>query len=122
MRRCCMNTRLSGKNFIRGIILFSVITAFIFFHSFAFKPEAKASSKGSQLYQRLGCVGCHAINGVGGKIGPDLSKVGSRLKAERIMGQINNSKQYNPTSMMPSYQSLPADQKKALVEYLQSLK
>lgn len=117
-----MNTRLSEKIFIRGIILFFIIAAFIVFHSFAFEPEAKASSNGSQLYQRLGCVGCHTINGVGGKIGPDLSKVGSRLSAERIMGQINNSKQYNPNSMMPSYQSLSADQKKALVEYLQSLK
>jgi cbb3-type cytochrome oxidase cytochrome c subunit len=117
-----MNTRLSGRHFVRGIILISVITAFIFFHSFAFKPAAEASSNGSQLYQSLGCVGCHAINGVGGKIGPDLSKVGSRLNAERILGQLNNPKSYNPASMMPGYQTLSGDQKKVLVEYLQSLK
>lgn len=30
---------------------------------------------GSQLFEQKGCAKCHAINGVGGKIGPDLAKI-----------------------------------------------
>lgn len=30
------------------------------------------SARGEQLFSKLACVGCHSINGQGGKIGPDL--------------------------------------------------
>ncbi len=29
---------------------------------------------GSRVFNEKGCVKCHAINGVGGKIGPDLAR------------------------------------------------
>jgi putative heme-binding domain-containing protein len=36
------------------------------------------SVKGAQLYQSKGCAGCHAIDGKGGRLGPDLSSIGAR--------------------------------------------
>jgi len=79
-------------------------------------------AKGRGLFQSLNCAGCHTINGVGGMVGPDLTNAGSKFKPERIMAQLNNPKQFNPASLMPSFQNLPEDQKNALVQYLESLK
>lgn len=116
-----------GAKVFKGFFLFAVLLSALLF-VLNIQPAANAATdaqmiaKGKELFQGLGCMGCHMINGMGGKIGPDLSKAGSRLKAERILGQINNSKKYNPNSMMPSYQSLPEDQKQSLVKYLMSLK
>lgn len=39
---------------------------------------------GIASYKKIGCAGCHKIKGQGGKIGPDLSKVGKKLKFDRI--------------------------------------
>ena len=30
---------------------------------------------GSRVFDSKGCVKCHAVNGVGGKVGPDLARV-----------------------------------------------
>jgi cytochrome c oxidase cbb3-type subunit III len=35
------------------------------------------SQKGRQVYEASGCSGCHIIDGVGGSIGPELSRVGA---------------------------------------------
>ncbi len=32
--------------------------------------------RGEAIYQRNGCSSCHAIEGKGGKVGPDLTRVG----------------------------------------------
>lgn len=37
-----------------------------------------AWTKGRKLFKEFGCIGCHALNGVGGKIAPDLTEVGSK--------------------------------------------
>ena len=35
---------------------------------------AADSDRGARLFETLQCVGCHSINGVGGKVGPDLGR------------------------------------------------
>lgn len=51
------------------------------------KGDAK---RGAKIYQRptLGCVACHAVNGQGGNIGPNLSAVGSAQPIDFIVGAI----------------------------------
>jgi putative heme-binding domain-containing protein len=58
-----------------------------------FAAEVKASGdarRGAEVYQRatLGCVACHAVNGQGGNLGPNLSALGSAQPVEFIVGAI----------------------------------
>ncbi|MEX1258601.1 MAG: cytochrome c [Gemmatimonadota bacterium] len=41
-------------------------------------PPGAAASTGELLFGRIGCNGCHTIDGVGGMVGPNLSAVGAR--------------------------------------------
>ncbi len=41
---------------------------------------------GKELFSRLGCAGCHVVNGAGGRGGPDLSEVGA-VRAPRHLRQ-----------------------------------
>ena len=117
-----MDAKLFKGFFLFAVLFFALLFVLNIQPAANAATDAEMIAKGKELYQSLGCIGCHMINGMGGRIGPDLSKVGSRLKKKRMLGQINNPKQYNPSSMMPSFQSLPEDQKQALVKYLMSLK
>ena len=45
------------------------------------------AARGELVYRRetLGCVGCHAIRGVGGKVGPDLGTIGASAPLDYIV-------------------------------------
>lgn len=64
------------------------------------------------LDAKLPCLGCHALNGTGGKIGPDLSDVGVRLGAGRIRAQV-----LQPVGIMPRIH-LPPSTLDLIVSYL----
>ena len=68
------------------------------------------------------CNTCHMLNGSGGKIGPDLTHVGSRRSQDWIMEQLNNPRSHNPNSVMPGFAQLPEPEKQQLAGYLASLK
>ncbi len=59
--------------------------------AFAAEVKTKGDAKrGAEVYQRptLGCVACHAVNGQGGMLGPNLSALGSAQPVEFIVGAI----------------------------------
>ena len=45
------------------------------------------AARGELIYRRetLGCIGCHAIKGVGGKVGPDLGTIGASAPLDYIV-------------------------------------
>ena len=51
-----------------------------------------SAERGQQIYQRtaLVCTTCHLVNGQGGKLGPDLSTVGSYMTPESILESLLN--------------------------------
>jgi putative heme-binding domain-containing protein len=58
---------------------------------------------GEKLFQGDGnCWLCHMVNGRGGRVGPDLSSVGSRRSPESLAGKIRNpNKNLAPAQMEP---------------------
>ncbi len=77
---------------------------------------------GEGIFKALGCSACHLMGGVGGKIGPDLTHVGSRRSKEWIEEQIEDPKSHNPNSIMPSFAKLPKKDREELTDYLSGLR
>ena len=69
------------------------------------------------MLQNKQCRNCHALEGIGGRRGPDLSGVGIRLTRDQLIDQISNGTPGGGN--MPAYgkQMKPAEMT-ALVEFL----
>ena len=82
------------------------------------RPAGAPAAGGLALFQAKGCAHCHAIQGVGGHKGPDLTHVGSRLKPMEIRTQILEG-----GDSMPAYKEvLTAAETKGLIRYLHKLR
>lgn len=84
--------------------------------------DVKSGVPGKAVFENNGCSACHEIGGIGGAIGPDLTKVGSRRDKAWIIDQIRNPKIHNPQSIMPSFARLPDKDIDDLADYLYSLR
>jgi ubiquinol-cytochrome c reductase cytochrome b subunit len=72
---------------------------------------------GSLVFQNKNCRNCHALEGIGGKRGPDLTFVGTRLTRDQLIDQISNGTPGGGN--MPAYaeQIKPAEMS-AVVDFL----
>lgn len=82
-------------------------------------PEVVASEEpevlyGASLFASNGCVYCHRIGGHGGRRGPELTSVGTRLTADDVVVRINNG----GTNMPAFADKLSAEELDALVAFL----
>lgn len=78
---------------------------------------------GHQLFMSQGCIGCHAVNGAGGHVGPDLAFESQKGRTKAwLMAQLINPRAHSASSIMPSFKHLPKPKREALVAYLLSLK
>jgi nitric oxide reductase subunit C len=77
---------------------------------------------GRQVFQAQGCSACHAIKGVGGSIGPDLTHIGAQRDKNWLKQQILDPQSHFPNSPMPSFSRLSPKDLSDLVDYLSSLK
>jgi mono/diheme cytochrome c family protein len=72
---------------------------------------AKASADpaaGASLYGESFCASCHAVqnaagNMVGGNVGPELTKVGTKVKPGWLQAWLRNPRIYDPGTSMPHY-------------------
>jgi mono/diheme cytochrome c family protein len=72
-------------------------------------------------YEKYACNACHQINLKGGLIGPDLTKVGQRLRAEWLVYYLHDPKAFVVRSVEPVYK-LTDQQIQALAAFLISPK
>lgn len=78
--------------------------------------------QGAAVLQYKNCRNCHALEGSGGKRGPDLTSVGDRLSQGQLVRQVQQGSE-QVGGDMPAYgKQLGPHQTAALVAYLQSLK
>jgi hypothetical protein len=79
-------------------------------------------SLGQELYQRLSCHGCHALQGRGGEVGPILEGVGSCLSRNELETQILTPRRREADSRMPSFAFVRPTELQALLDFLESLR
>jgi cytochrome c2 len=70
-------------------------------------PELTASAtiaKGRELFENLNCVACHAAPGkvIGGRVGPDLSRVGERATPSWLFHWLDQPQQFRRAAVMPA--------------------
>jgi nitric oxide reductase subunit C len=83
---------------------------------------ARQESEGHKIFLAQHCNACHAIEGSGGTLAPDLTHVGGQKTKDWILDQINNPRGHKENSIMPSFAQLPEAEKQELAEYLTNLK
>jgi mono/diheme cytochrome c family protein len=60
--------------------------------------------EGEKLYfEKYACNACHQIDGKGGLVGPDFSKVGNRLRPEWVLYYLHDPKAFVKRSLEPVY-------------------
>lgn len=70
--------------------------------------DATTQQAAASLYGQSFCASCHAVqnaagNLVGGDMGPELTKVGSKVKPDWLARWLRNPLQYDPDTRMPHY-------------------
>ena len=81
------------------------------------QPASKAAASteataGASLYGESFCASCHAVQNaagalVGGDLGPELTRIGSKAKPEWLEAWLRNSSLYDPDTKMPHYRFDP---------------
>lgn len=95
-------------------------------------PRSDQARRGLDAFLANGCGACHVIRGTpaSGRLGPDLSHVGSRLglaadalpnDREAFAHWIGHSTQIKPEARMPAFGMLPRDELAAMAVYLSEL-
>jgi len=79
---------------------------------------------GASLYGESFCASCHAVqnaagNVVGGDIGPELTRIGSKVKPEWLQAWLRDPRTYNSHTLMPRYR-WSEQQLRLLSGYVQS--
>lgn len=67
------------------------------------KPNRLAVLQGKNLFRNIGCLACHKVGGHGGKVGPELTYVGSRLNGPWIFRFIKNPQGVIENVKMPNF-------------------
>jgi ubiquinol-cytochrome c reductase cytochrome b subunit len=83
--------------------------------------SAPVQLQGAVVFQNKNCRNCHALEGQGGRRGPDLTAVGTRLTRNQLIDQVSNGTPGGGN--MPAYgkQMNPAEMT-VLAEFLVSLR
>jgi len=70
-------------------------------HEASDNPAAPRLARGEQLFETVGCRGCHKLGGVGGAVGPELDRVGARRSPDWLRAHFLEPAAVTPGSGMP---------------------
>ncbi len=85
----------------------AAIGAYLYHYSEEFTPgevkEKGDAAKGKELVEKIGCLGCHAIDDIKvNEFAPNLSAIGSKISLPWLVDWLKNPKHYWPETHMPS--------------------
>jgi mono/diheme cytochrome c family protein len=73
--------------------------------------------KGKETFGRLRCLSCHTLNGKGGTIGPELSRISQKTSRSWLSAWIRSPSTYNAHTKMPTF-NMTSMERLSLIEYL----
>jgi cytochrome c2 len=77
----------------------------------------KLVDEGKIFFGRLRCLSCHTLNGKGGTIGPELSKISQKTDRSWLSAWLQSPSTYNTHTKMPTF-NLTTMERLGLIEYL----
>lgn len=77
-------------------------------------------AEGKRLFAEVGCFGCHAVEGKGSDLAPQLDRIAEKTSPDWIYNWIQNPKLYNPEAKMPRLRLTPSEAA-SITAYLVSL-
>jgi cbb3-type cytochrome oxidase cytochrome c subunit len=80
-----------------------------------------SASQGLRLFQQKGCIGCHAVAGKGGSVGPALDDVGLRRSPDWMVQHFREPQAVSPGSVMPQFKFTESEAR-ALTDFLVHLR
>jgi mono/diheme cytochrome c family protein len=83
-------------------------------------PYADQIAKGEQLFEQLGCVGCHLVQGGYGDLprpAPYLRRISAKVNPQWLAAWVQNPQGYRPHTRMPNFM-FSQDQATAIAAYL----
>lgn len=90
-----------------GVVVFVAIVSLTIKGVLATPPSLTSRSAlrelGNSLYREQGCANCHAVNGVGSPVGPDLAGLDERRSLSWVHKYIEDPLVSKPDSAMPGY-------------------
>lgn len=97
------------------------------------EPATPFLARGRWLFLSAGCGSCHTVRGTpaDGRLGPDLTRVGSRLSLAAgtlpvnigtLAGWTSSAQHLKPGNLMPSFGNLQGEELRAIAAYMESLK
>lgn len=69
-------------------------------------PGEGNPEKGKKIFVDFECQSCHAVRGVGDKIGPALDQVGTKVNRLWLMNYLRKPAAFHPNTKMPDYEFL----------------
>jgi sulfur oxidation c-type cytochrome SoxX len=77
------------------------------------------TEKGGDVFRRSRCVTCHAVNGRGGTLAPELTHVGAKASREWLYSWIRDPHRFQPKTLMPRFR-LTDEEARDVAAYLSS--
>ncbi len=105
---------MSFKSFSNGVRLDSLPEIY-----FKNKDEDNFIALGKTRFSEARCISCHAVEGKGGHLAPDLAKIASKATAVWIFNCINNVHLLQPGVEMPQY-GFSTKETAAITAYMES--
>jgi len=84
-------------------------------------PQSEKIALGEKLFEQVGCVGCHLVDGYGDlpHIGPNLRRVAAKVDADWLVQWVRDPHKYRPRTKMPFFY-FDEEQARAIAGYVLS--